>query len=355
MSLLETLSGSVARGLLALPPRVQNRLAGGAPPVIDGQALDPQMHLLATLRERRGNPELSSLSPAQARARLRAEMRVSVARPTPVGTVADREIPGPGGALRARHYAPAEPGGPHPLLVFFHGGGFVVGDLDTHDEVCRLLCRHAGAHVLAVDYRLAPEHRFPAAAEDASASLAWGLAHAEELGADPEAVAAVGDSAGGNLAAVATQTVVADGERPGGQVLIYPATDMVTERPALDHFAASAFLSAADRAWYHGQYVPEEQRSDPRASPLLADSLAGLPPAVVVTAGFDPLRDEGEAYAAALAEAGVPVVWRRHSGLVHGFANMTGIAPAARDATLELAGAVRTLLHARSCATSVVG
>ena len=270
----------------------------------------------------------------------------------------DRDLPLDEVTLRARVYTPpgASASSPLPLVVYFHGGGWVLGHLSSYDALCSQLAAQVGAVVVSVDYRLAPEHPMPTAAEDAYAATVWLAGHAATVGADRSRVAVAGDSAGGNLAAVvALLARDRGGPSIAHQVLIYPATDMVTERPALDHFAASAFLSAADRAWYHGQYVPEEQRRDPRASPLLADSLAGLPPAVVVTAGFDPLRDEGEAYAAALSEAGVPVVSRRHPGLVHGFANMTGIASAARDATLELAGTVRSLLHARSCAKSVAG
>jgi acetyl esterase len=228
--------------------------------------------------------------------------------------------------------------------VFLHGGGFVVGDLDTHDELCRLLCLHAGVHVLAIDYRLAPEHGFPAAADDAEAALTWALVEAGELGADPALVAVGGDSAGGNLSAVATQTVVRRGGRPAAQLLIYPGTDMVTERPALELFDRGAFLTTADREWYHGNYVSGEQRADPRASPLLAEDLSGLPPALVVTAGFDPLRDEGLAYAAALQAAGSPAVLRHHPEMPHAFASMTGVSPAARDAVIELAGGLRALL-----------
>ena len=177
----------MARGLLALPPGLQDRLAGGGPVVIDGQTLDPQIHLLGSLRERQGGPALSSLSRPGASAAASGDARRGRA-PDAGGRGARPPDPGPAGPLAARHYAPAEPGGPHPLLVFFHGGGFVVGDLDTHDAVCRLLCRHGGVARARVDYRLAPEHRFPAAVEDAVAALAWALEHAAELGADPRRV-----------------------------------------------------------------------------------------------------------------------------------------------------------------------
>jgi acetyl esterase len=295
------------------------------------------------LRERTGVPGMSAGTPEQARRQARREALAYSGPRIDVGTVADLEIPSPDGPLPARHYAPDEPGGPHPLLVYFHGGGFVVGDLDVYDQTCRLLCRHAGVHVLSVDYRLAPEHPFPAAVDDAAAAFDWAHAHAAALGADPGRVAIGGDSAGGNLAAVTARE--AD-TRPFAQLLIYPAVEM-TDRvhPSHDLFAEGFFLTRADREWFHEHYLGAAAPDDPRAQPLGDHDLAGLPPAVVVTAAFDPLRDEGEAYAAALRDAGVPVVLRRFAGLIHGFINMTGVSRASRDATIEIAGALRALVH----------
>jgi acetyl esterase len=332
-----------ARMLAALPPRAQIRLSGGRPVEVDGQTLNPELQMLLHARERLGVTPHAAMSPEQARAYVRAESRASAGRPTEVGTVRELEVAGATGLLRARHYAPAEAGGPRPLLVFLHGGGFVVGDLDTHDEPCRVLCRHAGVHVLSIDYRLAPEHPFPAAADDAVAALDWALDHAAELGADPARVAVGGDSAGGNLAAVVSQH--AD-RRPALQLLIYPAADMDTEHPSHGLFGEGFYLTAADRDWYYAHYFSGPDVDDPRALPLARGALAGLPPAFVVTAAFDPLRDEGESYAAALREAGVPVLLRRFDGLIHGFANMTGISPACRDALVEIAGTLRGLLRA---------
>jgi acetyl esterase len=209
-----------------------------------------------------------------------------------------------------------------------------------------VLCRHAGVHVLSVDYRLAPEDPFPAAVDDAVAALDWALDHAADLGADPARVAIGGDSAGGNLAAVASQH--AD-RRPALQVLIYPAADMETEHPSHGLFGEGFYLTTADRDWYHAHYFSGPGGpgvDDPRALPLARGALAGVPPAFVVTAAFDPLRDEGEAYAAALHQAGVPVLLRRFDGLIHGFVNMTGISPACRDALVEVAGTLRGLLRA---------
>jgi acetyl esterase len=286
------------------------------------------------------------MTPERARTYVRAEARLSAARPTPVGAVRDLEVDGGDGPLRARHYAPDEPGGPHPLLLFLHGGGFVVGDLDVYDEPCRVLCRHGGVHVLAVEYRLAPEHPFPAPGEDVVAALDWALDHAAELGADPARVAVGGDSAGGNLAALAAQHAE---RRPCLQLLIYPAADMHTERPSQELFAEGFYLTAADREWYHRHYFSGPggpDVDDPRALPLARGELDGLPPAFVVTAGFDPLRDEGEAYAEALRDAGIPVLLRRFGNLIHGFINMGGVSPACRDALVEIAGTLRGMLRA---------
>jgi acetyl esterase len=231
------------------------------------------------------------------------------------------------------------------LLVFFHGGGFVFGDLDTHDGVCRLLCRHAGAHLLAVDYRLAPEHPFPAAVEDARGALSWAWAHAHELGADPARLGVAGDSAGGNLAAVVSQLAARDGgPAPVLQLLIYPATDSTRRRRSRELFGEGLFLTDANMSWFEASYlgsVGDPNGHDPRASPLLASDLSGLAPALVVTAGLDPLRDEGEDYANALRAAGTPVALRRFPGFIHGFISAAGISRACRDAVIEVAGATR--------------
>jgi acetyl esterase len=273
---------------------------------------------------------------------------------TEVGAVRDVEIDGAAGPLRARHYRPADADASArpPLLVFFHGGGFVVGDLETHDEPCRLLCRHAEVHVLSVDYRLAPEHPFPAAVDDALAAFRWAVAHAAQLGADGHRVAVGGDSAGGNLSAVCAQLAARDGgAAPALQLLIYPATDLTDARaPSGRLFADGFYLTENDRQWFTRQYFSGSHghATDPRASPVLAGPLSGLAPAVIVTAGFDPLRDEGEAYGLALREAGVPVVLVRVPELIHGFMNMTMI-PAARDAMLRLSGLFRASLALSNC------
>jgi acetyl esterase len=253
-------------------------------------------------------------------------------------------IAGPAGAIPVRHYRAADGA---PLLVFYHGGGFVVGGLDSHDALCRRISHDAGVHVLSVDYRLAPEHKAPAAADDADAAYRWALEHAGELGADPDKVAVGGDSAGGNLAAVVTQSARADGVRlPALQFLIYPVTDFGSATVSKTLFAEGYFLSRADMDWFHGHYLDgaDIDGSDPRVAPLLATDLSGLSPALVATGGFDPLRDEGRAYAQALAAAGVPVDWREYGSLIHAFANFFPLGGGSEAAIADLTSALRAHL-----------
>jgi len=335
----------MARLFAALPPAIQVRLSGEPAIEIEGDTLAPDLQLSLALLKRRGQAEIETASPQETRRLRRQAAVVYAGRPETVGAVRDltiaAEVP-----LRARHYAPPETGAPHPLLVYYHGGGFVFGDLDTHDGLCRILCRHAGAHVLAVDYRLAPEDPFPAAVQDARAALRWAFANAEALGADPVRIGVGGDSAGGNLAAVVSQLAARDGgPAPSLQLLIYPTTDFTRRRPSRELFGEGFFLTSSSMDWFEGHYlgVASEQASDPRASPLLAEDLSGLAPALIITAAFDPLRDEGEAYAAALHAAGTPVALRRFPGFIHGFVNMGGVSHGCRDGVVEIAGATRAM------------
>jgi len=331
------------RALAALPPGVQVRLSGKPPVRIDGDTLAPEMQLSLALFERRRTASLKAVSPAEARRARRRMAAVAAGRPEIVGAVRDLEIDADV-PLRARLYTPSERGGPLPLLVFFHGGGFVFGDLETHDGVCRLLCRHSGAHILAVDYRLAPEDPFPAAVEDARAALRWAFANASQLDADSHRIGVGGDSAGGNLAAVVSQLAARDGgPEPVLQLLIYPAMDSTGGHRSRELFGEGFFLTSAHIDWFEAHYLGAAgaRGNDPRVSPLLAEDLSGLPPALVVTAAFDPLRDEGEAYAEALGAAGTPVTLRRFPGLIHGFASAAGVSRMCRDAVIEIAGATR--------------
>jgi acetyl esterase len=342
----------VAQALAALPPSVQIRLSGKPPVTVDGETLAPEVQLMLALLARRETP-VEALSPAYARERRRDLAAMYGVRPVAVGAIEDLEIGQRPGALRMRHYAPNEPGGPHPLLVFYHGGGFTYGDLDTHDGLCRLLCQHAGVHLLAVDYRLAPEDPFPAAVEDAFTALRWARANVGVLGADPSRVGVAGDSAGGNLAAVAAQLTRDEGDAPLAlQVLVYPATDATTRRRSRDLFGEGFLLTDEQMTWFDVNYLGEERThaSDPRASPLLASDLSGLAPALVFTAAFDPLRDEGEDYAKAMQAAGTATMLRRFPGLTHAFLSAAGISRTCRDALIEIAGATRAAFAAAAAA-----
>lgn len=346
----QRLQHQLASALAGLPPSVQVRLSGRPPVRLDGDTLAPEVQLSLRLLQRRGETRPEAGSPAKARLARRKLAAVYAGTPVVVGSVRDLLIDA-AFPLRARHYAPVEVGGPHPLLVYLHGGGFTYGDLETHDGVCRVICRHGGAHVLAVDYRLAPEHRFPAAVQDARAALAWAHANAAALGADPGRVGVAGDSAGGNLAAVAAQLAARDGgPAPVLQLLIYPTTDFTTRRRSRDLFGEGFLLSNSEMDWFEDNYLGPERAdvADPRASPLLAQDLSGLAPAFVVTAAFDPLRDEGEAYARALQQAGTPATLRRFPGFTHAFIAAAGVSRSCRDALIEIAGATRAMFAAAS-------
>jgi acetyl esterase len=333
-----------------LPPWLQ-RLLFGPPPQLDGQTLASDIHsLLRIAAMARGDSLAEGADLTDARVQRRYEAQVVAARPgIEMARREEIEVPGPAGAIPARLYVPPFPAGePLPLLVYYHGGGWVIGDLETHDAPCRFLAASSGVQVLAVDYRLAPEHPFPAAIEDAVAAYAWVGEQAERFGAGPGRIAVGGDSAGANLAAAVCLLARDAGlEPPAMQLLIYPVTDCSRQLPSRHLFREGFLLTRRDMDYFEDRYLPPgTDRSDPRVSVLQAGDLSRLPPAYVATAGFDPLRDEGEAYAERLREAGVQVALRRHPGLVHTFANLTAICPSARQAMLEAAGALRMGLGA---------
>jgi acetyl esterase len=348
ISLRARLRGVTARCIGHLPPGVQLRLSRTPAVEVDGQTIDPTIQLFLSLRPRGQPRPLTAGSPEEARTRYRNEMLSLRGRLTPVGRVRELQVDGAEGPLRARHYAPpvseADGGEPQALLVFFHGGGFALGDLDTHDEACRLLCLHGHQHVLSVEYRLAPEFPFPAAVEDAEASFRWAQANAEAFGVSDDRVAVGGDSAGGNLAAVISQRTAGD-RPPLAQLLIYPPTDRAAHGGSAELFDGF-FLSVADRETFTKYYYAgtDTTNLDPGVSPLLSENFSGLPPAVVVTAGFDVLRDEGEAYAQKLCEAGTPCLMHRESSQAHGFIQLTGASPESRRATVRLAQRWRSFL-----------
>jgi acetyl esterase len=333
-----------------LPPRLQ-RLLFGAPPKLDGQTLAPDIQALLRIAAlARGDSLAEGANVADARAQRRYEAEVVAARPkAQVTRVEEVEIPGPAGTIPARLFVPPSTAtGPLPLLVYFHGGGWVIGDLETHDAPCRFLAIHSGAQVLAVGYRLAPEHPFPAAVEDACAAYAWATGYPGDPPLAVDRVGVGGDSAGANLAAaVCLQARNGGMPAPAMQLLIYPITDCSRELPSRQLFREGFLLTRRDMDYFEDRYLPAgTDRGDPRVSVLQAEDLSNLPPAYVATAGFDPLRDEGEAYAERLREAGGTVALRRHPGLVHTFANLTAICPSARQAMLEAAGALRMGLAA---------
>jgi acetyl esterase len=301
--------------------------------------LDPQARALIDLMIERQVPPVYTLTPEQARAFYRERRFFTQPDPPPVAEVRELAAAGSAGRIPLRLYRPST-GGTLPLLMYFHGGGWTIGDLDTHDVLCRQLARAAGCAVLAVDYRMGPEHRFPAAVEDCVAATRWARAEAAALGIDAARIAVGGDSAGGNLAAVVAIVEREAGASLACQLLIYPATDMRAVAPSHRTNGQGYLLTADSVAYYRGHYIADPaQWSDWRASPLLAKDLSRLPPALVITAGFDPLRDEGRQYADALSAAGNRVQYVCFERQIHGFVTMSKVIDEA-DSAIALAAAV---------------
>lgn len=293
--------------------------------------LDPQAQAIADALAQMPAPDFSTLSVADYRASLAAFPPLP-----PLGdalaAVEDGTLDGAAGPLNMRLYRPLG-AGPAPLTVFFHGGCFLSCGLDSHDNICRRLAAQASTLVVSVDYRLAPEHRFPAAADDAVAAVRWLHEHGAAIGANASRIALAGDSAGANLAAVAAQQLRSEGPAICHQLLFYPVTDSACDSPSQRELAHAPMLTAEMVRWFWGHYLPDPQAGrDPRASPLRQADLCGVAPATVISAEFDPLRDEGEAYALALSRAGVAVTLRRWAGQFHGFASLLGPLDAAREA-----------------------
>ncbi|GLW56740.1 alpha/beta hydrolase [Kitasatospora phosalacinea] len=310
--------------------------------------LHPQAEALRRQRAAAGTPPLYTRTLAEARAADLADIRAAAGNPEPVGSVTELTVPGPGGPLPLRVYRPATgTDGRLPVLLYLFGGGWVLGSLDTGDALCRRLTNEVGCVTVSVGYRLAPEHPFPAAVHDVLAAAEWIAAHAAELGAEPGRLAVAGDSAGGNLAAALTLLAR---ERGGPalrhQLLVYPNTDHAADTPSVREHDDPLLFNRRSVAWYWGHYLADPaDGADPLASPLRAPSLAGLPPATVITAEYDPLRDEGEEYAGALRAAGVPVELRRYDGVPHGFFAMSGVLDDGRAAQQYAADRLREALR----------
>jgi acetyl esterase len=339
----------VAKSLLSLPPSVLRRIVGPPERAPGGYGLDLQVQMLLWLIRAMKMPELHQGGVSVARAALdRSGPLLDVAEPRDVGAY-DRTIPGAAGPRRARVYVPRDArGGPSAGLVYFHGGGWVVGSIESHDRFCRVLASKAGVVVVSVDYRLAPEHPFPAAVDDSIAATRWVLANAGSLGIDADRVAVGGDSAGGTLAAVVSQALRDDARRPAFQLLIYPATDLTRALPSHAHFGQGYFLPRSAGDFYVGHYAPDAAtHTDPRGSPLFAPDLSRLPPALVATAGFDPLVDEGRAYADKMREAGVDVEYVCSEGSMHGFVHLAGVVREAARVVELMAERLRCALARR--------
>ncbi len=307
--------------------------------MVAAMPLDPFLRNLLDQMAASGAPSLDSLPVPQARAMFEA-ITMAPNEEVALARVEDRRIPGPRGEIPVRIYTP-EGQGPFPVLVFYHGGGWVIGSIKTHDDICRVLARDVPALVVSVDYRLAPEHPFPAGVEDSYAALSWVAENAASIGGDPARLAVGGDSAGGNLSAVvAILARDRGGPRLAHQLLVYPATDMRGDTVSMRENGTGYFLTHDIMMWFSNHYVSAQDRLLPYASPLLTPDLRGLPPATVITAEFDPLRDEGEAYAARLRESDVPVELERHDGMIHGFFTMRML-PQAREAIESATTALR--------------
>ena len=305
--------------------------------------LDPQVIKILKEAESLGLPAYQDLSPTEARKQM-LDLAPPVQPNLSVKKVIDRKIPGPDGDIPIRLYYPAGDG-PFPVLVYFHGGGWVIGDLDTHHGFCHALAKTSGCLVVAVDYRLAPEHRYPAAVEDAYAATRWVAENSELIQADPDRFAVCGDSAGGHLAAVVSLMARdRQGPRIDLQILIYPITDCSFDTPSYEENQEGYMLTRDLMKWFWNHFINiESEADDPYVSPLRAESFSDLPPALILTAEYDPLRDEGEAYAEKLQGAGVNATLTRYPGMIHAFIRMTAQLDKANVALGQVAGMLRSV------------
>jgi acetyl esterase len=339
----------VLKGFSALPTGLQRAIAG-KPIVIDGQELNLSTQLGLRLISLLGGESFETKPVPVARDEVARQLWM-IGDPIPIGEIRDFKINGPHGLIPVRLYRPVNPEPNTPLLVYYHGGGWTVGDLGECDSVCRFLAKHGGISVLSVDYRLAPEHRFPKGLDDCLAAFDYAANHARDMGCDPALVGVAGESAGGNITAVVSQITTARARKeresavPAFQIPIQPVTDLSMKRPSYQLFANGFGLTDAQMDWYKGHYLASPSLAlDPRVSPILADDLSGLPPALVVVAGFDPLRDEAIEYAQRMRAAGVPVTVRLFPGSTHAELNATGVGNTSREALFEIVGAMKVLI-----------
>ncbi|MEO0981919.1 MAG: alpha/beta hydrolase [Pseudomonadota bacterium] len=335
------LQAAVAKALLKLPPGWLVKMSGGGPVALGGRVLDPYLQFIAHGAKRQ--PPMSSMSPQDGRASAAAGLAMFAAKPEPGVAWEDFAIQASDGHdIPVRLYRPDAQDPAAPLMVYLHMGGGVIGDLETCHAFCTILASSVKGPILSVDYRLAPEHKFPAGFEDAICAYEWALKNAETYGAPPGEAAIGGDSMGGNFsAAVAVAMLEEEKPQPTLQLLVYPATDIVTDFPSRTTYGETYPLSADTMDWFMAHYMAADQdRSDLRISPAFATDFTGLAPAIIVTAGFDPLVDDGAAYAKRLKEAGVDVSYKCYDSLAHGFTAFTAVSPAADATCREIAGMV---------------
>lgn len=332
---------AIAGLILSLPAPLLRLMSGGGVVYQGGRTLDPRLQFLAAQAKKA--PPMSSLSPEQARQGETAAIGAVSGKPEPGVTWEDITVPGGDGEVSARAYRPQNQDPEAPLMVWAHMGGGVIGTIETTHAFCTLLARIARGPVLSVDYRLAPEHRFPAGLDDVLAAYRWARDNAGRFGAPVGKVAMGGDSMGGNFTAIVCQELKRAGEpQPVLQLLVYPCTDVASQTPSMTTYGEAFPLTRDMMEWFMGHYMgPGDDPADPRLSPLREKDLSGLAPAVIATAGFDPLVDQGEAYAKRLREAGVPVAYRCYDSLAHAFVAFGGAVPAADTASREIAGLVR--------------